>query len=131
MRDEQLEQWLDMQRAALRRIYPTVADINVGLSRDDDLGRYTAWCSVGPELGADGCFGYGDSVAVAVEKMADKLRSYRDAEAQREQCAVDACSAAALVTTGDGRMCGEHAMQWLRSEALEADDAVGPCGVRS
>jgi len=129
----EMEQALMLALTALRQIDPEVDSVYCGVS---GMGKYGPPGDDRPQLWAgyrdvclDPVYGSGDSLS---EKMVSLEESVRAGAERRERAHLCIhCDAEGVVTTGDGMMCAEHAMQWLRSEALEADDAVGPCGVKS
>ena len=131
---ERVQEYLDAELEALREICPTVEDVHVGSYTV--IGRYTAWCGVKPVEHStydSSLHGHGSTVAEALEALREKAGSHQRLMDSLWQCRADGCDAEAVVTTGEGRMCGHHGMEWLRGEAMSAEETlVGPCrgGVR-
>ncbi len=110
---------------------------SVGISLDparDQAHRYHAVLHHDAQLSAGCVIGYGCSSAAALDDLCEQLVRLLAEERALTlcvTCAVACEETPGEVTTGDGMMCSEHAIEWLQSERQAADEGVGPCGQRS
>lgn len=129
----EVEQALRLALSAARAVDSSVCSLYAGVAHDlahdhTHEVQVRAWVSY-EEVRRDATFSQSGSLAEALEALLVKIGDAKQAREAESRCVQ--CGAAGVATTGDGMMCAEHAIQWLRSEALEAADAVGPCGVKS
>ena len=122
----------------VREIYPPARSVGFYLEpeRTPDH-RFHAVVHHDGDLGSGCVIGYGPTYEASLDDLLQTVGGLL--EAQRAQtfclvCAATGTETPGAVTTGDGMMCHEHAIAWLRSEkeaSEEHNGELGPCGVKS
>ncbi len=119
----------------VREVHPETSSVSFSVRvGGDDAMRHHASVTTEDDLGGGIVLGYGDTPEASLVALCANLRDLRDARRVRTLCVVCAATGTETigdVTTGEGMMCREHALEWLQSERQAADESVGPCGVKS
>ena len=98
---------------------------------------YTDRCSGSDEpdaLGGGCVIGYGATAAAAFDDLCGAVRTLIAKKQAKPQCVVcreQGVDRVGDVSTGEGLMCREHALEWLQSEQAVSEENVGPCGAQS
>lgn len=125
----ELEQAMEMVLSAARGLDAAVDSFHIGISDGiGGTGRLQAWVGY-VDHRRNPTFAHGDTVLEVTEALLAEVAQVVERREAAKRCIH--CDAEGVVTTGDGMMCAEHAMQWLQSEKEEASEGVGPCGVKS
>ncbi|MCP4594058.1 MAG: hypothetical protein GY842_25270 [bacterium] len=119
----------------VREVHPETDSVSFTVRvRGDETLRHDASVTNEDDLGGGIVLGYGDTPEASLVALCARLQELRDARRIRTLCVVCAATGTETVgdvTTGDGMMCREHALEWLQSERQAADQSVGPCEVKS
>jgi len=119
----------------VREVHPETSSVSFSVRvGGDEAPRHHASVTTEDDLGGGIVLGYGDTPEASLVALCANLRELRDARRVRTLCVVCAATGTETigdVTTGEGMMCREHALEWLQSERQAADESVGTCGVKS
>jgi len=117
-----VESFLNALRDELRLIAPQVEEVHISHST---WQGWSAWTSFPTGVSADyqdrSEFAYGKTLPEAVEKLRVSLKEWQRKMDARTLCCVEGCRAEAVATTGEGRMCREHALAWLQGEKEDSE----------
>ena len=121
-----VQAFIDEHVNELQGICADVTDVNLGKCGDEYLGGFSAWSSlrINESVHERSIHGHGVSLSEAYETLRKNLAAHQKKLDSVWQCCVDGCSDEAVVTTGDGRMCAHHGMQWLASEKQAAEESA-------
>ncbi len=118
----------------VREVHPETSSVSFSVRvGGDEALRHHAAVTNEDDLGGGIVLGYGDTPEASLDALCARLQELRDARRIRTLCVVCAATGTETVgdvTTGDGMMCREHAIEWLQSEKQESEEMscrdVGP-----